>query len=122
MALLEAANRPRAIFTTNNFMTAGAVNAVRSLGLSIPDDVALVGFDDLDWTTLVEPQITVVAQPALEIGRAAGELVLARIAGDPRPPRRTRLATELIVRESCGELLRRDQPAKRATASSNPTP
>jgi len=124
MALLAGPNRPRAIFTTNNFMTAGAMNAVRSLGLRIPTDVALVGFDDLDWTTLVEPQITVVAQPVLDVGRAAGERVLARIAGDQRPPRRVRLPTELIVRESCGERPRqRAQPSgKRAIASSRPAP
>jgi LacI family transcriptional regulator len=101
-ALLERVDRPAALFTLNNFMTAGAVRAIRDLGLRIPDDVALVAFDELEWTTLVEPPITVVAQPVAELGRAVGSRLLARLRGDDAPPRRTRLRTELIVRASCG--------------------
>jgi LacI family transcriptional regulator len=101
-ALLERVDRPRAIFTLNNFMTAGAVRAIRDLGLRIPDDVALVAFDELEWTTLVDPPITVVAQPVAELGRVVGSRLLARLRGDAGPARRTRLRTELIVRASCG--------------------
>jgi LacI family transcriptional regulator len=75
---------------------------MRDLGLRAPQDVALVGFDDLDWTTLVEPAVTVVAQPVSELGRAAGERLLARMHGDAGPPRRIRLPTSLVVRASCG--------------------
>ena len=84
-------------------MTAGALRAARELGLRIPDDVALVGFDDLDWTTLVDPPITVVAQPVAELGRAAGERLLARLRGDDRSAARGFASrTRLIVRGSCG--------------------
>ena len=101
-ALLSRRDRPTALFTANNFMTVGTLLAMRDLGLRAPDDVALVGFDDLDWTTLVEPAVTVVAQPVAELGRAAGERLLARMRGDTEPPRRIRLPTSLVVRASCG--------------------
>ncbi len=101
-ALLDRADRPTALFTSNNFMTYGAVLALRELGLSVPGDVALVGFDDLDWTVLVDPPLTVVSQPVAELGATAGRLLLARIGGDESPPRRVRLPAHLIVRGSCG--------------------
>jgi LacI family transcriptional regulator, galactose operon repressor len=102
LALLGGADRPTALFTANNFMTVGALLAARDLGLRIPADLALVGFDDLDWTALVDPPLTAVSQPVGELGRVAGERLLARIGGDAGPPRRIRLATELVVRGSCG--------------------
>ena len=80
--LLERPDPPTALFTVNNFMTAGAIMAVRELGLRMPDELALVGFDDLDWTTLVEPPITVVAQPVAELGRVVGQRLLDRLGGD----------------------------------------
>ena len=76
--------------------------AIRDLGLAVPGDVALVGFDDLDWTTLVEPAVTVISQPVAALGRTAGERLLARLRGDEAEPRSIRLHTELIVRGSCG--------------------
>lgn len=100
--LLSAADRPTAVFTANNFMTVGALLAIRDLGLRVPGDVALVGFDDLDWTTLVEPAVTVISQPVAALGRTAGERLLARLRGDEAEPRSIRLHTELIVRGSCG--------------------
>jgi LacI family transcriptional regulator len=102
LRLLDRPERPSALFTVNNFMTAGAIMAVRELGLQMPGELALVGFDDLDWTTLVEPPITVVAQPVAELGRAVAERLLERLAGDDSPPRESRLETCLVVRGSCG--------------------
>jgi LacI family transcriptional regulator len=95
--------RPTALFTASNFMTLGAMRAIREAGLAIPADVALIGFDDLDWTTLVDPPLTVVAQPVAELGRVAAELLLERLDGEMAPPRRVRLRTSLVVRQSCGE-------------------
>ena len=69
-------------------MTAGALGAIRELGLRIPDEIALVGFDDLDWTTLVDPPISVVAQPVAELGRTVAERLLERLAGRCRPAAR----------------------------------
>jgi LacI family transcriptional regulator len=100
--LLDRPDRPSALFTVNNFMTAGALGAIRELGLRIPGEIALVGFDDLDWTTLVDPPITVVAQPVAELGRTVAERLLERLAGDIGPPRESRLTTRLVVRGSCG--------------------
>lgn len=100
--LLERRDRPSALFTVNNFMTVGALGAIRELGLQIPDEIALVGFDDLDWTTLVDPPITVIAQPVAELGRTVAERLLERLHGDLGPPRESRLTTRLVVRGSCG--------------------
>jgi LacI family transcriptional regulator len=105
-ALLERAKRPTGIFTANNMMSVGTLLALRDLGLQVPHDVALVGFDDLEWTTLIEPPLTVVRQPVNDIGRHAGERLLARMNGDRSPPHRIRLPTEFIVRGSCGENVR----------------
>jgi LacI family transcriptional regulator len=102
LRLLDRPDRPTAVFTANNFMTVGALRAIRALGLRIPGDVALVGFDDLDWTTLVQPPVTVVSQPVAELGRTAGLRLLRRLEGDRTPPRRIRLEARLIVRGSCG--------------------
>ena len=78
-------------------MAAGALRAIRELGLAVPKDVALVAFDDSPWTTLTSPQLSVVAQPAYEIGRVAAELLST--AGD-RSARTIVLSPQLIVRES----------------------
>ena len=101
--LLGRAKRPSAIFTANNMMSVGTLLALRDLALQVPRDVAMVGFDDLEWTTLIEPALTVVRQPVHDIGRHAGTRVLARMNGDRSAPRRIRLPTEFIVRGSCGE-------------------
>jgi LacI family transcriptional regulator, galactose operon repressor len=99
-ALLALAPRPTAIFSADNFMTVGTMHALRDAGLRVPRDVSVVGFDDLEWTTLIDPPLTVVAQPAGELGGEAGRRILARIDGATGRPRRIRLETELILRGS----------------------
>lgn len=107
-SLLESTPRPDALFVANNPMAAGALRAVRELGLSAPGDVGLVAFDDSPWTTLTTPTLTVVAQPAYEIGQAAAELL---VTADPdRPAGRIVLSPTLIVRESS---VRTDESARR---------
>lgn len=102
LELLSAPKRRRvtAVFTTDNFMTHGVWVAARELGLSIPRDVAVVAFDDIDWLTLVEPQVTAVVQPVMELGREAGRLLLRRLAEPDAKVRKVRLGTELVVRGS----------------------
>ena len=102
--MLEASERPTALFTANNFMTLGAMRALHDLGMRVPRDVSLVGFDDLEWTTLVDPPLTVVSQPDTELGEAAARLVLARLQGVDGRPRRIRLETKLIIRASCASV------------------
>ncbi len=97
-SLLSARRKPDALFVANNLMTLGAVRAVHEAGRRVPDDLMLVGFDDAPWTTLVAPQLTVVAQPTHEIGRQAVRL-LATASAD-LPTRHLVLPPQLLVRES----------------------
>ncbi|HET7031972.1 MAG TPA: LacI family DNA-binding transcriptional regulator [Casimicrobiaceae bacterium] len=98
LSLLTSRRPPDALFVANNPMAAGALRATRELGLAIPADIALVAFDDSPWTTLTSPQLSVVAQPAYEIGRVAAELL--GTAGTDRSPRTIVLSPRLIIRES----------------------
>lgn len=101
---LAAAPRPTALFAANNFIAIGAIRALRDAGLDVPGDVALVAFDDLPSALVVDPFLTVAAQPAYEMGQRATELVLDRLVGDaPQAHQEIILPTEIIVRESSGE-------------------
>jgi len=103
--LLSNPSPPDALFTANNFMTIGAFKAIRELGLKIPDDIALVGFDDLDWDGLHDTILTAVSQPVHDIGKLAAQRLLARIAGDDSPAQEIRLKTQFVIRRSCGAVL-----------------
>lgn len=100
MRMFSQKNPPTALFTVDSLMTQGALLAFRSMGMSIPHDVSLIGFDDFNLATFTEPQITVVAQPVSEIGSAAAGLLLKRLAGNNEPPQHLRFETKLIVRGS----------------------
>jgi LacI family transcriptional regulator len=105
--LLERNPRPTAIFAGNNFMAVGALHALREAGLRIPEDVALVGFDDIPQGSLISPALTVVSQPAYEMGVAAAESLISRLSGKYRgKPREIVFDTSIIIRESCGQVLR----------------
>jgi len=99
--ILESKDRPQAIFATTNTMTAAVLAATVELGLKIPDDLSLVGFDDSEWMRLVSPPITVVRQPVYDLGQATGRLLNDRINGWSGDAKRLRLKTELVVRQSC---------------------
>jgi DNA-binding LacI/PurR family transcriptional regulator len=93
--------RPSALFVGNNEMTIGAIFAARDLGLKIPQDLSMVGFDDSRWAKLLEPSITVVAQPGYELAYLACETLLDRLErGKNQRPIQIRLATQFIVRHS----------------------
>jgi LacI family transcriptional regulator len=100
--LMLSAQPPRAIVVGNSMMTLGALQALRELGVRIPDDVAIVGFDDLPWADELCPPLTAVSQPTYELGREAVHLLLRRLAEPDAPFRTLTLQTRLIVRESCG--------------------
>jgi LacI family transcriptional regulator, fructose operon transcriptional repressor len=99
-AILNAPDRPDAILATNSLLSAGALEAIRELNLSIPDDIALVGFDETTWSTLVQPTLTVIAQPTYEIGQTAMELLLKRIEQPDAPARQVILKGQLMARGS----------------------
>jgi LacI family transcriptional regulator len=108
MAKQAAAIRPRptALFAANNFITIGALIGLRDSHLSVPEDMALVGFDDLPAALVTFPFLTVASQPAYEMAQKGTELLLARMAGeDPEAYREIVLPTELIVRRSSGQAL-----------------
>jgi LacI family transcriptional regulator, galactose operon repressor len=101
MELLTRADRPTAIFCTNNMMALGALQAVQELKLRCPKDVSLLGFDDFYWATLLRPRLTMVRQPAREIGMTAARMLIEYIEGRPQQPSVLRLPTQLMVRDSC---------------------
>jgi LacI family transcriptional regulator len=93
---------PRAVFVASDTMAMGAMRALRDAGLTIPDDIAIVGFDDLPPATMVEPWLTTVRQPIHQMGAAAVTVLLDLIRNGANHPRRIILDTELVVRDSCG--------------------
>jgi LacI family transcriptional regulator len=102
--VLAVTPRPSGLFAGNNFIAIGALRALRDAGLQVPEDLALVGFDDLPADLVVDPFLTVVAQPAYEMGRRATELLLARLSGEaPEAYQEIVLPTVLIVRQSSGQ-------------------
>ncbi len=99
--LLQREDIPTAIFVANNFMTVGALRAVNDKGLRVPEDISILGFDDMYWYTITRPSLTAIKQPALDIGRVAAERILLKLNRKRQPaPQRIELKTELIVRES----------------------
>jgi LacI family transcriptional regulator len=102
-ALFKSRNRPDALFTANNSSTIWVIEALREMNIQIGKHVSLVGFDDVDFYTLITPPITAVRQPASELGRMSVRLLLQRIKGDSSPSSvRTVLPVSLVIRESCG--------------------
>ena len=98
--LSERRALPEAIVASSGLILLGLAQALRDANLRYPGDLALAGFDDMPWTRVVTPAITVIAQPTCEIGRSAIELLLARIAKPGQLRRRIVLRGELRVRES----------------------
>ncbi len=98
--MLDLDEPPDALFTVNSLIAEGALQAIRERNLTIPDDIALVTFDETTWSSLVQPAITLIAQPTYEIGKTAAELLIQRIADPGRPTRQVILKGQLLVRGS----------------------
>lgn len=98
--LLKLPNPPDAIFTGNNLITLGALETIHKRKLQIPKDIAIVGFDDMYWSSSLNPPLTAVRQPAFEIGKRAMELLLQRIQDPERSSIQMTLNTELMKRSS----------------------
>jgi LacI family transcriptional regulator len=102
--LLAAEPRPTAIFAANNFIAIGALLALREAGLRVPEDMALVCFDDIPQASLMYPFLTVSAQSAYEMGALSVQLLIAQMNDQEKHKTRTiELATKLIIRKSCGQ-------------------
>jgi LacI family transcriptional regulator/LacI family repressor for deo operon, udp, cdd, tsx, nupC, and nupG len=100
--LLRLDRPPTALFVGNNLMTLGALETIHLLGLRIPEEIAIVSYDDIPWALALNPPLTAVRQPGHEIGRRAAELLLQRIADPKRSTTLLVLKPELVVRQSCG--------------------
>jgi LacI family transcriptional regulator len=101
---LNGAKPPTAIITSNTLATRYVLSALSNLGVKIPSDIAFAGFDDFDMAEFTSPPLTVVRQPALEMGRAATSLLFDRIARGELPQTGSRivLPVEIVLRRSCG--------------------
>lgn len=100
LKMLDLTEPPDALFTVNSLIAEGALQAIRQRNLTIPDDIALVTFDETTWSSLVQPAITLIAQPTYEMGKTAAELLIQRIADPGRPTRQVILKGQLLVRGS----------------------
>lgn len=99
---LTKSRGPTAVFAANDVSAMDILKVARTLGLHVPEDLAVVGFDDLALATMTQPPLTTVAQPRTEVGVRAGHLLIDRIEGSAASPRHIVLPTHLVVRESCG--------------------
>ncbi len=102
-AAMSRVPRPTALFAANNFIAIGVMHALEELGLRVPEDVALVGFDDLPEPMVTFPFLTVAAQPAIEMGQRAVALLLERQADPGAPAQDIVLPTQLVIRRSSGD-------------------
>jgi DNA-binding LacI/PurR family transcriptional regulator len=99
-ALLRLPDRPTAIFAGNDLQALGVYQAAREARLHIPEDLSVVGFDDLPVAQWVGPPLTTIRQPLVQMAMVAAEMVLAMARGDTTVQTRVELATELVIRES----------------------
>lgn len=99
-ALFSISEPPTAVFSSNNVMTLGALQAIHEKCKRIPDEIALVSFDDMPWAASLQPPLTSVAQPTYEIGTTAAKLLLDQVSDSKQITRRIILEAKLIVRGS----------------------
>jgi len=92
---------PTAIFACNDLMAVGAISGARKQSWRVPEDLAIVGFDDIALASFANPPLTTIAQPKYEMGTLAVQMLMERIKDKTIPPRRRLLETTLVVRESC---------------------
>lgn len=100
--LLALNDPPTAIFSTNNLMTLGCIKELYRRKITIPDQMALIGFDDSTWAEALIPPLTTIKQPGYELGVNAAELLIKRLANPDSSTMNVVLNPELVVRESCG--------------------
>jgi DNA-binding LacI/PurR family transcriptional regulator len=94
--------KPDAVFATSDIMAAASIRVLVEAGLKVPDDVAIVGFDDIPLASRTIPSLTTVAQPISQMGAGVVNMLLDQIEHPSRQPRHEILPTELVVRSSSG--------------------
>lgn len=99
---IAPASRPNALFATNEPLLNGSLRTLRDLGMSVPDEIAVVSYDDFDWADQLVPPISVVDQQIEKIGSIAARTLLEELSGIPPDGRRTTLPVTFIQRKSCG--------------------
>jgi LacI family transcriptional regulator len=102
--LIESGEAPRAVFAENDLLALGVIQGARELGLAVPQDLAVIGFDDIPFASFPEVQLSTIAQPKYEMGKTAVRMLIAAIAAGPQAgepgERQVILEPELIVRRS----------------------
>jgi LacI family transcriptional regulator len=100
-ALLDLPDPPTAIFAGNDAQAAGVYRALYARGIKIPDEMSVIGFDDVMYAPQMPPPLTTIRQPLVEIGRMAATILLQIIEGEARDVNQVELSTSLVIRESC---------------------
>ncbi len=100
IAALNLNPRPTALLAPNDISALGVLNACAIRGLRVPDDVSVIGFDNVPYCELCTPRLTTIAQPAIEMGRGAAEMMLSLISDELFPEKNRKYPLELIIRES----------------------
>jgi len=100
--LLDSSNPPTAIFAAGDVLALGALHAIKERGLRIPEDIALIGYNDLDIVRLVEPPLTTVAAPVRDLGAMAMGMLQRLVNGEKIAERKIILPTRLVIRRTCG--------------------
>jgi LacI family transcriptional regulator len=104
LAMLDMPNPPTAIFASNDVMAMGVMDAVRHRDLRVPDDISVIGFDDIPQASLVRPELTTIRQPLEKMGRVATQFLLGMLDDPEKEAERIELPTQLVIRDSCKEL------------------
>ncbi|MBM7682886.1 LacI family repressor for deo operon, udp, cdd, tsx, nupC, and nupG [Pullulanibacillus pueri] len=105
-ALLNTSVPPTAVFCASDEMAMGAIKSIKSRGLKVPDDIAVVGFDNIKFSEVFEPTLTTMAQPLFQMGKKAMTVLIERINNEALEEQHFIYQAELIVRESCGVIFR----------------
>ena len=100
--LLALESPPTAIFSANDMMAIGTIYAIQNAGLRIPEDVAVVGYDNREVAWTIKPNLTTVNLPVYEMGRTAAELLLKQLKDGMQVLEEVRIKGQLFIRESCG--------------------
>lgn len=101
-SLLEERPLPTAVYGMNDLMALGAIRAIHEAGLRIPQDIAVVGYDDMRFAAFTYPPLTTIRAPEVELGQVAGKMLVSMIDGSKIENRHMSLETELVIRASCG--------------------